>query len=428
MGLLLDIVYIIAGIIAFPFYYVRLRRTGRGLGQIFARLQAPPRFDPHHYRVWIHAVSVGEVLAAIPLTDALAVLLPSDVEIVLSVSTTTGMEVAKQKMPHIPAFYCPLDLSLLMGRAFRRVEPSVLVLMELELWPNMLGQARRRKIPVIVVNGRISERSEKGYRKLGWFFRRMTRRISMFGVQNLAYAKRLLGLQVPEDRVAILGNVKYDLALRSPASEKIEYLRKILGVSKGEPVFLAGSTHPGEEEVIIKVYRRLKEKFSNLHLIIVPRHPGRAKDVVSLLGDLPHVLRSELEKGLSAEQKVVVGDVMGELAVMYYASTVVFVGGSLIDHGGQNPLEPAAAGRPMVVGPHMFNFAAETDLLKEAGAAIEVRDADAMYDVLCKWLSDSAEASTKGLAGYEAISHHKGAASRYAEVIRKYLAETMTSG
>ena len=278
MGLLLDILYIFAGIFAFPFYYLRLRRTGRGFGQIFARLKAPPRLDPSRYRVWVHAVSVGEVLAAVPFIDALFEIVSSDVELVLSVGTTTGMEVARQRLPHVRAFYCPPDLSLLTKRAFWRVEPSVLVLMELELWPNMLREASRRKIPVIVVNGRMSERSEKGYRRLGWFFRSMTRRVSMFGVQHGAYARRLLGLGIPEDRVAVLGNVKYDLVLKQPSPEKIERLRKLLGFAKGEPVFLAGSTHPGEDEIIIAVYRRLKRTFRSLRLVIVPRHPGRARD------------------------------------------------------------------------------------------------------------------------------------------------------
>ncbi|MBN1808327.1 MAG: 3-deoxy-D-manno-octulosonic acid transferase [Planctomycetes bacterium] len=425
MGLLLDVLYIIAGIIAFPWYYLRLKRTGRGLDQIWARLKAPPRFDTTRYRIWIHAVSVGEVLAAVPLTDMLYEVLPSDIELALSVSTTSGMEMAQQKMPHVPAFYCPPDLSLLVKRAFRRAEPAILVLMELELWPNMLREAARRKIPVLVVNGRISERSAKGYAKLGWFFRRMARRVSMFGVQNHTYARRLLDLQIPQERVVILGNVKYDLALKPPPDAKVRYLRRVIGAGKGTKVFLAGSTHPGEEEIVADVYRRLKKDVPDLKLVLVPRHPGRSGEVSAALADIPHVLRSEVEKGASTDGKAVIGDVMGELSALYYASSVVFVGGSMIEHGGQNPLEPAAAGRPMVVGPHMFNFASEIKLLKEAGAAVEVAGADDMYRVLSGWLADEAAASKAGLAGRQAIVSHKGAAARYAEVIRKYLAENM---
>jgi len=425
MGLILDILYLVAGIVAFPWYYMRLRRTGRGLRQVFARFKSPPKFDLTRYRVWIHAVSVGEVLAAIPLVESLFAVLPSDIDVVLSVSTTSGMDIAKQKLPQVPAFYCPPDFSFLMERAFRKTEPSLLVLMELELWPNMLARAAKRKIPIVVVNGRISERSATGYKRIGWFFRRMARRISMFGVQSPEYARRLLDLDVPEEKVVVLGNIKYDLVLKNPPEAKVKILRRVLGVSDGRPVFLAGSTHPGEEKVIIDVYKRLKKDVPSLQLVIVPRHNGRVGEITPLLDGLPFVLRSNLDERESPQGKVIIGDVMGELAAMYYTATVVFVGGSLIDHGGQNPLEPAAAGRPMVFGPHMFNFAAEAALLKESGAAVEITDADSIYSQLSIWLKDTESAAKAGLAGRKVTESHRGAAIRYAEVVRKYLAENM---
>lgn len=459
MGPLLDFLYLLGGLLFFPFYYRRLKRTGRDTSQIWQRLKAPPLLSPDIPRVLVHAVSVGEVQAAVPFVNEMFRILSSDVEVVLSVGTSSGREQAQRRLPDVPVFFMPPDLSFLVKRMLRRVKPSLLVLMELELWPNLIRYAGRAGIPVVVVNGRISERSFAGYRRLGRFFRGVLASVRIFGVQNTLYARRLMELGVPHERIAVLGNVKFDLALEPRDAHRLAFLRKTYGLgeetpiaqnpkptdseeehstqpsayslqpqasslkSQACPVLIAGSTHPGEEETIVSVYRRLRQQHPRLRLILAPRHPGRVPEVLPLLKDLDVTLRSTLRGG--AAHDVIVVDTIGELAYLYHLADVAFIGGSLIPHGGQNPLEAAAAGAPCVFGPHMFNFEPEAKLLLDAGGARQVSDAAGLEQALAAWLADAEARRRAGSAARAAIEPSRGAAARYAEVARKYLAESM---
>lgn len=421
MGWMLDFIYLLAGLLFYPFYYRRLRRTGRDTSQIWKRLQTPPKLDSGFHRVLVHAVSVGEVQAAVPLIRELERILPSDVDIAISVGTVTGKEQAEKQLPEITSFFMPPDLSFLVKRMLRRSMPSVIVLMELELWPNLIRYSSRDRIPVVVVNGRISERSFNGYRKLGWWFRRILDRVSMFGVQTPDYARRLVQLGVSGEKIAVLGNVKYDQALTLGDSARVSYLRNTYKVKNGVPLLVAGSTHPGEEEIVVDAYKRLKERYPDLRLILAPRHPGRITEIVPLLDGLDYSLRSEIRK--SNSPGLVLVDVIGELAYTYQFADAAYIGGSMVEHGGQNPLEAAAAGIPLVFGPHMFNFEQEAGLLVHAGGAVQVQNTDELVRILDKWFDDAETRRKAGAAARAAIEPSRGASARYAEVVRKYLAE-----
>jgi 3-deoxy-D-manno-octulosonic-acid transferase len=377
--------------------------------------------------VWIHGVSVGEVKTARPLVRALRERRP-DLPIALSSTTPTGFEVAGGLYPDLFRFYYPLDLPFVPPRVLRRVRPGWIILMELEIWPNFLRAASRADVPVAVVNGRISERSWRGYRRARRLLPRLDR-IALYCVQNRRYAERFLDLGVPPSRVLVTGNMKFDNVRGARGAPPDPELKALLGVRSEEPVFVGGSTHADEEAICFRATRRAGASLRRaLRLVLVPRHPERAGAIAAALraeGGEPILLtRLRAAKAPAPARATVVVDTIGELERIYALADVVYVGGSLVPHGGQNVLEPAAFGKPVLFGPHTDNFEEEVARLLEGGAARRVSDEEGLGQALVDLLADPGEARAMGERGADLVESSRGATSITLEALdRRFLAE-----
>ncbi|OGW57364.1 MAG: hypothetical protein A2Z09_00290, partial [Nitrospirae bacterium RBG_16_43_8] len=327
--------------------------------------------------IWVHAVSVGEVMASLPLLEKLKVRYPS-VSLVLSTITDTGQKVAMEKAPEgTKVIYLPFDLKFILKRTLKNIQPDLFITIETELWPNLLMTLKKRKTPAVVMNGRISDDSFKGYKRIKFFMGGIIDCVDLFCMQEAVYAERIKELGAPGNKVRALGSFKFDTV----PSLNIPEWTKLLS----HPVIIAGSTHRGEEDLLVSSYLELKKDFPDLTLIIAPRHPERFKEVEELVKEkgLEYIKCSELASklpGFRASGLIVILDAVGELASVYGVSDVAVIGGSFIEHGGQNLLEPAFWGKPIICGPHMENFPFAKEFY-ERGAAIET-DSSALCEKL----------------------------------------------
>ncbi len=358
--------------LALPYYLWKGRGTGKYLRTFrerMGRFAAPaPAVVPGG--IWIHAVSVGEVLAARPLVAALRERFPGR-SVFVSTTTVTGNAVAQKSLRDVEAlFYAPFDFTGPVQRVLDRLQPALLVLVETEIWPNLIHEARRRGTRIALVNGRISPRSFPRYRLVRSLLRRVLAEVDLFLMQGDAHAARIRDLGAPADRVHVTGNLKFD-ALEAPRTA--EALSRL--VEAGDrPLLVAGSTVSGEEALVLEAYRAIRERVPDAGLIVAPRHPERFAEVPALVeaAGFRCVRRTTLAPGGFADGSVLVLDTLGELAQVYPLATVVFVGGSLVPAGGHNVLEAAVAGKAVVVGPHMENFQEIADQFRAEGALVQV--------------------------------------------------------
>lgn len=370
---------------------------------------------PHD--VWIHAVSVGEALVAAGLVRELRLRHP-DLSVAVSTVTDTGRAIAKKEIPGATVFYLPWDIRPITGRLMRRLRPRVLVTMETELWPALIGSARKRNIPVLILNGRISDRSYRGYMRIRSFMKEILTKVSYFGMQSEMDMNRIVAMGAPRESAGITGNIKYDIEI--PSRVDIEWMDSL-----ERPILLAGSTHEGEEEKLIEAYGIIRERGMNLTLVIAPRHPERFDRVIGIVRDkgLECTRRSEIKSNLSgsATKGVVILDSMGELAASYCGADVAFVGGSLVPLGGHNILEPAMWKKPILFGPHMNNFRQISgDFLSES-ACIQVSDAGDLARWVLRLLSDTRFAADMAGRARDILDRNRGAARRCADVLEGYL-------
>ena len=377
--------------------------------------------------VWVHGVSVGEVKAAARLVESIEARVPG-VEVVITVTTDTGYRVARERYPGRRVEFYPPDLSWIVRDTLDRLRPDLVVLVESEFWPNFLGAVAERGIPVALVNGRISARSAARFRAAGPLARPLMEALSSVCVQLPVYAERFRALGVPAARIAVTGNLKLDNVPLLSDRGHAEGFAALLGVegraAGGRALLVAGSTHRTEERMVGRLVRRMRDEGRVLDAIVVPRHPGRADAAERDLrrAGLEVVRRSHLVPGRPPPAgAVVLLDTVGELEIVYSLADVVFVGGSLLRHGGQNMMEPASLGKPVVVGPHTYNFRGEVDLLLAAGGIAVAPDSAALEAVVRRWLDDPAEAARVGAMGREAILASKGATGRTLEVLRPLL-------
>jgi 3-deoxy-D-manno-octulosonic-acid transferase len=376
-------------------------------------------------RIWLHAVSVGEVTAAAPIVTALRARFPGAC-IVLSTSTETGRQMARKLATDATVhIYYPLDIPCVVRKVLDRVRPDLFVPVETELWPNFIRICRARGTRIVMANGRISPRSYRRYRATRFFWKGILAALDLAGVISQTDAQRLAALGMPPSRIRVLGNAKYDgLAARVSPELEME-IAGSLGIEPGEELLVAGSTHEGEESVILEVYRRLLEERPGFKLILIPRHIERAAAVMELAhraGFSDSIRMSEIRAGRSRRgERVVVVDLIGELFKVYSLATVVFCGGSLVPKGGQNILEAAAWGKVVFHGPHMEDFRDERVLLEEAGAGIAVREGGELFTGIRALLEDPDLLRTKGESGRRAVAANRGAAGRYAELIADVL-------
>lgn len=414
--LIYNLLFPVVFLLVLPYYLMRMVRRGgywKGFiqrlgvydGGLKARLAVRPR-------VWVHAVSVGETFVALRFMEEWRKA-DSRVAFVFSVNTSTGRDLAAKLLHSDDVMvYFPVDTPPVLWRVFRTLRPTLLVLTECEFWPNLIGMARKRGVPVMLINGRLSDRSFRGYRRFRWLFRPVLQLINRLSVQSVQDRDRFLELGVDPARVQVAGSAKYDVALQAPGN--VETARQILkegGIDPDALVLLGGSTWAGEEDILLDMVVRLRGDYPGLKLVLVPRHAERRDEVVEAIRKrgLAYVQRSKggaVQGGKPAD--VLLADTTGELRHLYTAATVIFVGKSLTQHGGQNPIEPAACAKPILVGPHMENF---TDVMREllsAEAVLQVADAAALEQGIRTLLGNDGERRRLGERAFGVVQRNRG--------------------
>src|SRR5438094_1552429 len=378
--------------------------------------------------IWVHAVSLGETTAVVPLVQQLKTRYPA-ARVFVSTVTETGKETVLRRLAgQAEHLYFPLDFRWSVRSALRAVRPHLIVVVETEFWPNFLREASARRIPVILVNGRLSTDSFAGYRRIRPFFRRVLAAFTVCAMQTDRDVERMIQLGVEPKRVVRTGNLKYDQVAVSAQATAGLISRQDLRLAGGEELFVAGSTHPGEEEAVLDCYRCLLDVAPALVLVLAPRHIERAADVVKAVRSLGFtaVRRTKLPGASGAPitgPRVVILGTRGELATLYRAATLVFVGGSLVNVGGHSPLEPAAWGKAVVFGPHMDHFAEAAEQLCACGAGVMVRDAHEMTQTMTSLLLDRSRLEAMGKAAYQLVLENQGALGRTVALIARVLEE-----
>jgi len=426
MPFALNVIYFAALVILSPLLFCRWVKAGKyreGWSEKF-RGQAPLRIGEHPC-LWFHAVSVGEVLLLRPLVREMARRRPNW-EVVISTTTSTGLAIARRTYPDLVTFYAPLDFSWSTWRAVARVRPTVLALVELELWPNLIGAAKRAGAKVAIINARLSSRSYRGYRSLRAPLQPTFGRIDVVAAQNAEYARRFVELGIASERISVTGSVKYDGLESDRNNAKTRELRQLLGLAPTDLVFVAGSTMEGEEAAVLAAYKAARRQHSSLRLILVPRHAERFESVSLWLEQQGETVvrrsrvRAPLARWSGSSPAIILIDTIGELAAIWGLADVAFVGGSLRPgRGGQNMMEPAAYGASVMFGPHIANFRETVEQLLEHNAARQVADADELTRGLLADLDDPEAAAARGAAGRDFVLAQNGAAGRtFAELDR----------
>jgi len=408
------------GLLAYmPAFLARRRRAGYGhdLAQRFGRLGDGLPTEP---RCWVHAVSVGESAAAVPLVEAIHRRWP-ELGIVVSTITPTGARIVADRLAGTAVHrYFPLDLPGPVRRALEAARPRFFIAIETELWPNFLRALARRRIPSMIANGRISDRSFRRYLRVRWLMRRVLADVSVFAMQSEEDARRIVALGAPPSRVVVTGNLKSDLV---PEAEPADAAwRERLGLGATDRLWIAGSTHRGEEAIVLDAFLRARARCPRLSLLVAPRHPERAAEVEDLIRErgLTPARRSRLPDG-RAPGAVVILDTVGELAALYGLAEVVFVGGSLVPIGGHNVLEPAMRGKPVLYGPHTSNFREGAERLQRSGGGIVVKDGLELERELSLLLEDHELARRTGDAARAAFAGRQGAVHATLELIARHL-------
>lgn len=426
MYIIYDIAVQVLFLLLIPYFILRMAFAGkyrRGLAERFGFIPARKSGPLRAKRVvWFHAVSVGETKAVIPLVRLFKEKHP-EVSVVFSTVTPTGRAVAEREgKGFIDAFiYMPLDMSWVVRRVVGKLRPEAFIVVEKELWPNIVRILYADGIPVIVVNGTISEGSFKRYEALGFFFRPVFSKIAFFCARTGEDGQKARLLGCGARSVVEAGNLKFDLAPLSNEASKVDSFKTDVRLRPEDMVIVAGSTHPGEEAMLVEAFKGLKEEFKGLKLVIAPRHPERFAVVGGLLekSGLEFIRRSE-EAATKGAPDVVLLDTMGELSSVYGLSTVAFVGGTLVDIGGHNLLEPAVYGKPVVYGPYLRSYLYMAEMLEEAGAGVRVTPGD-LSSKLALLLRDERLRKEKGEAARGVVEKNRGATERCAGVIEGVL-------
>ena len=374
--------------------------------------------------IWLHAVSVGEVNICVQLIKVLTPRLPN-LKVVVSTTTTTGMAELRKKLPvEVSKIYYPIDRRSYVRRALATIRPKAVVMVEAEIWPNFLWALQGRKVPHFLVNTRISDKSFKGYRRFGFIFRKLFAGFTGVGAQSEADAKRMLELGCREEAVKIFGSCKFDgTDLSREHRTDVDRMFKQLGVPEGAPVIVGGSTHSGEEEILARLAKRLRERHPNLFLVLVPRHHERGKEVGDTLAKLgvEFVYRSEISPNMTPRKEgsleCLLVNTTGELKFFYEAATAVVLGKSLSAQGGQNPIEPAGLAKPIVFGPHMDNFAEITAKFLADDGAIQVANEQELFAAFDTLISDQDKRDALGQAAQKVVQQNEGAVERTVEMI-----------
>jgi len=420
MRLLYDLVYLLITLIYLPRYLFK-GKFHAGFQSRLGILPAGLKFDRP---IWLHAVSVGETLALKGLLKVLRDTYPTK-SFVISTVTPTGNKIARDLAADKDiVIYLPLDFSFIVKKVVGRINPQVFILAEAEIWPNLISCIHKKGIPIIMVNGRISEKSFRRYSIIKPLIRRLLAKVKLFCVRTDSDSQRLIGLGVAKEKVHITGNMKFD---NLPALNlHIEREAKLLSLQENERLLVAGCTHPGEEEIVLGVYKKLKGEFKELRLLLAPRHPKRAGELARLCKDFgfPSVMTSSLAKEVDAgelSKTVVILDTLGQLVVFYALADLVFVGGSFVKKGGHNVIEPASLNKPVIFGPIMYNFHDIAELLVKNNAAIQALSKQKLLEALQRLLKDPKEAQRLADTARQIVLNQRGATERTIRLIEESL-------
>ena len=419
MPIALDALYTGAAILAAPYILARMALSERWRAGLVQRLGFVEPRQGEGRCLWLHCASVGEALNVRSFLEQIRQALP-DWQIVVSVNTNTGMAVVEKRYADLRAFYYPLDYSWSVARTIRRIRPDCVALFELEAWPHFLMEAARRRIPVVVINGRVNPRTVRAHRLLrllaGDFWKQCP--LNAYGVQNDNYAARFEQLGIPKAQIQVTGQVKFDNIQLSADSEAKRHIERLFEIEPHDVVLVGGSTWDREEKALLDAFTALRREVEHLRLVLAPRHVERADAVAGLVRAAGYavVRKTALDAGQSPacalREAILLLDTVGDLATVFSFASVAFVGKSLVPLGGHNMLEPAGLGRPVVFGPHTFNFAREAKLLLDRHAAICVNDTAELTDSVRSLLDSPQQAAEMGRRAQEVVLENTGAAQR----------------
>lgn len=433
MCYLLNVAYLLLILVGLPWFLYKAltaKKYRAGLGEKFLGLVPRRTTDGQRPCLWFHAVSVGEVRALATVLEEASRRHP-DWDCVVSTTTASGMQVARRLYADRLVFYCPLDFTWAVHRALARVRPDALVLMELELWPNLIRTARRRGARVVLANGRMSPRSYRGYRRVRFFLGRLLRQLDVLAVQDEHFAERFRNLGAEPERLVVTGSVKFDAIETDRANPRTRALGEALGIDPDEVVFVAGSTQQIEEEAALEAYEQLKPRYPRLRLVLVPRHPERFDAVADWLAErkVAFVRRSRLTGQTKPPdgRPVVLLDTLGELSALWGLAHVAFVGGSLFKRGGQNMIEPAAFGAAVLFGPYTWNFQDTVEALLACDGAVEVAIAAELLPAVEAMLADRVRREQLGANARRYVVSQQGATERTVEILEQLLLDRAES-
>jgi len=399
------IIYLALPLALYITYRSRPGKPGYG-GRWAELLGWGPRLESPTQPLWIHTVSVGESLAAIPLIRALKAAHP-ELSLLVTTTTRTGADQIAKLGELVTHSYAPLDYPDAVWRFLQRTRPRALVIMETELWPNWLAACARRQMPVVVVNARLSERSCQRYQKVQGVFHAMSRHLSLVLCQHRDDEARFRRLGIPAERLLVTGSLKFDIQLDQSQIEAGQQLRTHIGA---RPVWIAASTHAGEDEQVLAALSQVRQRLPQSLLILVPRHPQRFDSVAALCqAQGLKLARRSCQDPITAETQVYLGDTMGEMPLLFQASDLAFMGGSLVPIGGHNLLEPASLGKPTLIGPHYFNFQDVTRQLCDSKACAIVADEQELADTVLGLLQNESRRQQMGMQAFDVVAANQGA-------------------
>ncbi len=426
MRWLFNLAYLAALAICSPWLFLRAWRHQKyRQGWAAKLLGRVPRLPSDKTRVWLHAVSMGEVHLLEPLVKQIASQHP-DWECVISTTTKSGWEAASRKFENLVRFYCPLDFSWAVDEAMRRVQPDLLVLSELELWPNLIESAKRQGAKVAIINGRLSERSYRGYSRIGWLVASVLAKVDCIAAQNTTYAERFRQLGGSPDATHVTGSIKFDGAVTNRNNAETASLRRLARIPEQAIVFLAGSTQAPEEALALEAFQQMAGDFPQLRLLLAPRHPERFDAVASMLTAraVPFQRRSGFADAVAdPECRVTLVDSLGELRAWWGLSDIAFVGGSMGSRGGQNMIEPAAYGAAVAFGPNTRNFHDVVTLLLGRDAACQVVNGDDLTDFVRKCLARDGFGAVLGGNAQRVVLEQIGAAEATVKLLNCLIAD-----
>lgn len=417
------LIYSILFYILLPFIVIKLLIRSRKAPAYRQRISERFAFGLSDIKadgIWIHAVSVGESIAAVPMIEALLNNYP-DLLVTITCMTPTGSERIKsifnERVQHC---YMPYDAPGIAKRFLKKIKPKIAIIMETELWPNHIYYCHKMEIPVVLANARLSERSAKGYAKFPKVTRPMFKSINWIAVQSKLEAERFVALGAKPENVTVIGSIKFDININDKLVKKANDLRN-KWQALNRPIWIAASTHKGEDEIVLEAHRQLLAEHSDALLLIVPRHPERFDDVFNISSGYFKTVRRSTEAIVDKDVQVLLGDTMGELLFLYALADIAFVGGSLVDNGGHNVLEPVALNKPVICGPYLYNFQEITKQLIDENALLIVNNSQELFLQL-KRLFENADLMIKMIqGGNEIMQHNQGALSRLVTGIEKQL-------